>query len=134
MTISLETFTAVMIVSLYFCLNVKLSKEIWNWEPSVIKRVLLVLNVWLIPFIGGIVAYKYLDLDWLMKRSKQSKDTPNVISGALLEMDMIFNPGQKHVIEAKQKEHIEVNESGQLHASDRTVSNHLKKSQSNQSS
>ena len=134
MTLSLETFTGVTIVSVYLFLNIKLSKEIWNWEPSAIKRVLWVLFVWFMPFIGAFVVYKTLDLDWFMQRSKQSKDTTNVVSGALLEMDTIFNPGQKHVIEAKQKEHVEVTESGQLHGGDRMASNHLKKSQSNESS
>ena len=37
------------------------------------------------------------------------------MGGALLEVDSIFNPGQRHVIEARLKEHVELTEDGQLH-------------------
>ena len=66
--------------------------------------------VWLIPFLGAIIAYKSLNLDWFKRRKKNATNEQSNMSGALLEIDSIFNPGQRHVIEQKQKEHMEQTE------------------------
>ena len=98
---------AAVIALLHILINAHISKEIHQWVPSLRKRMILFICVWFIPFVGVTIAYKALDLDWLKKKSTKSISGQSAIGGAFLEVDSIFNPGQKHVIEAKQKEFIE---------------------------
>lgn len=102
------------IALLHILLNSLLSKEIHQWEPSLHTRIILFICVWFIPFIGIIIAYKTLNLDWF-KKNKNSASGQSSIGGALLEADAIFNPGQRHVMEAKQKEIIEKKEDGEIY-------------------
>jgi len=101
---------SVLIVLLYVFINGVISKEIFLWEPLLGKRILLTVVVWLIPFLGAIIAYKILNLNWFKNRKKNVTNEQSNISGALLEVDSIFNPGQRHVIEQKQKKHSEQTE------------------------
>ena len=128
----LQILISGVIVLIYVISSAKLSKEILKWEPSLVKRISLVLIVWLIPIVGGVVAFKHLGLDWFKKRSKKSSGAQNVMSGSLLELDVMFNPGARHIIEARQKEHVELSEDGQLHNNSPTNLNHLRKSQSSE--
>lgn len=114
------------VVLLHILVNALLSKEILQWVPSIQKRIILFICVWFIPFIGIIIAYKALDLDWFRKKNKQSASGQGAIGGALLEVDAIFNPGQKHVVEAKQKEVIEKTEEGEMYKKDLQDLNKLK--------
>ena len=71
------------------------------------------LILWLVPFLGAVIVNKHLGLDWFKKKNKKSDGEQGIATG-LLEFDTIFNPGKKHVIEERQKEHIELKEDGQL--------------------
>jgi len=97
----------------YLYINVYISEEVLLWEPSLGKRVLLMLILWFIPFLGAVIVNKHLGLDWFKKKNKKSDGEQGIATG-LLEFDTIFNPGKKHVIEERQKEHIELKEDGQL--------------------
>ena len=127
MDIQVKLIVIAIIVLCYLFLNAILSKEIMMWEPSIFKRFSLLLVVWLIPFIGAVAAYRHLDLSWFKKANKTSNSAQNVIGGALLEVDTIFNPGQRHVIEAKMKEHVELSEDGQLYNTSLPESDQLDK-------
>lgn len=104
-----------VIVLLHLLINAHLSKEIYQWEPSLKKRVLLLVCLWLMPLIGIAIAYKSLGLDWFNYKKKSTASGQSSMGGAFLEVDAIFNPGQKHVIEAKQKEIIEKKEDGEMY-------------------
>jgi len=56
------------------------------------------------------------------------------MSGAFLEIDAMFNPGARYIIEARQKEHVELSEDGQLHNNPLTNLSHLRKNQASESS
>jgi flagellar biosynthesis/type III secretory pathway M-ring protein FliF/YscJ len=102
---------AVAIALFHFSISIVLTKELLMWEPNLSIRVFLILVVWLVPFIGALIVYKNLGLSWFKGRKKSAVNAQSNMSGALLEIDSIFNPGQKHVIEQRQKEHIELRES-----------------------
>jgi len=112
--IKLLTVGAIAIL-LHLIVNVHLSKDILLWVPSLRKRILLLAIVWFIPVVGATVAYRSLNLSWFKKTSKKSGCEQSMTSGAFLEVDAIFNPGQRHVIEAKQKEHVELKEEGDMY-------------------
>jgi hypothetical protein len=120
-------------ILLYLFINTLLSKEVLLWEPSKGKRILLVLIIWFVPFLGAVIAYKDLDLDWFKKKSQKPVGEQGIASG-LLELGAIFNPGQKHVIEARKKEHVELSEDGQLYNNAPTDLNNIQKSQTSESS
>lgn len=104
-----------VIVLLHILINAHLSKEIYQWEPSLPKRVTLLICVWFLPIIGVAIAYKSLDLSWFKHKNKNAASGQSTMGGAFLEVDAIFNPGQKHVMEAKQKETIEKKENGEMY-------------------
>ena len=106
----------VIIIVLHILVNAHISKEIHEWVPSLQKRLALFLGVWFIPFIGITCAYKILDLNWFKKtvKSKSSVSGQSSMSGAFLEVDAIFNPGKKYVVEAQKKEVIERKEDGEM--------------------
>jgi len=99
-------------------MNAHISKEINQWVPSFQRRIALLLCVWFIPFVGIVIAYKSLDLDWFKEKSKSASSGQISMGGAFLEIDAIFNPSQKHVAEAKQKEVIEKKEDGEMYKKD----------------
>jgi len=109
-----------VIVLLHIIINIHLSKEILQWMPSPIKRILLLACVWLVPFIGIVFTYKTLNLDWFEKNSKKTSSGQNHVSGAFLEIDSIFNPSQKYVIAEQQKENIEQKEDGKMYEKEKT--------------
>jgi hypothetical protein len=104
-----------IIVLLHILVNVHISKEIHQWLPSFQKRLVLFFCVWFIPFLGVAITYKTLNLDWFKQKNKNSSSGQSSISGAFLEVDAIFNPGRKYVIEAQQKETIEKREDGEMY-------------------
>lgn len=114
------------IALLHILINAHISKEIHQWVPSLRKRIILFICVWFIPFIGITLAYKALDLDWFKKKGTKSSSGQSAIGGAVLEVDSIFNPGQKHVIEEKQKEIIEKKEDGEMYEKGKQDLNELK--------
>lgn len=115
-----------VIVLLHILMNAHISKEINQWVPSLQKRLVLFLCVWFIPFVGIAIAYKTLDLDWFKQKNKSTSSGTGSMGGAFLEIDAIFNPSQKHVAEAKQKEVIEKKEDGEMYNKDKLDINKLK--------
>lgn len=77
--------------------NSLLSKDIYQWVPSIKKQIGLYLLVWLLPIIGFYLANKFGKLGWLIKR--RSKKKGSVASGGFLEMDSFFNPSTQYTIE-----------------------------------
>ena len=71
-TMDSQIHISAVVVLFHIISSAILSKEILKWEPSLVKRIALVLIVWLIPIVGGVVAYKHLGLDWFKKRSNKS--------------------------------------------------------------
>ncbi|WP_448564502.1 hypothetical protein [Thalassotalea ganghwensis] len=99
----------------HLLINAHLSKEIYHWVPLLKQRLTLLLCLWLIPLIGIVFVYKYLDLAWFKPKSVRSSSEQQNVGSAFLEVDAIFNPGQKHVLEAQQKEIIEEKEDGSVY-------------------
>ena len=104
-------YIGVLLVLFYIFVNALLSKEIMQWEPSAKMRIILMVVVWLVPFVGAFFAYKSLGLDWFQRKKLSETNAQSNMSGALLEIDSIFNPGQRHVVEQKQKEQVQREES-----------------------
>jgi len=82
---------------------------------SLKKKVLLVLIVWLVPIVGSILIYKLLNLDWFEAPLDDASGGHTMIGGDMLELNAIFNPKHCHVIEAIEKETVELNLDGQLY-------------------
>ena len=116
----------VLIVVLHTLVNVHISREIHQWVPSLQKRLALLLCVWFIPFLGIAIAYKTLNLDWFKQKSKNSSSGQSTMGGAFLEVDAIFNPGKKYMIEAQKKETIEKREDGDMYKKDKPYLNKFK--------
>jgi len=83
-------------------LNCLISKNIYEWVPSIKKQVELYLLVWFLPVIGLYLANKFGNLGWFSKR--KSETGGSAISGGFMEMDSFFNPGVKHTIEVIEKQ------------------------------
>lgn len=115
-----------LIVVLHILVNAHISREIYQWVPSLQKRLALILCVWFFPFIGVATAYKTLNLDWFKRKSKCSSSGESSMSGAFLEVDAIFNPGKKYMIEAQKKETIEKREDGDMYKKDKSYLNIFK--------
>jgi hypothetical protein len=105
---NLGMFVALVLV----LVNAIITKDIVMWVPSLGKRIVLILGVWLLPLIGAVIAYFSAELTWFRKSSNTS-DGPGSIAGGLLGLDSFFNPGSRHTLETVQKEHVEERESGQ---------------------
>ena len=82
--------------------NCLLSKDIYEWTPSIRKQVGLYLLVWFLPIAGLYLANKFGNLGWFTKRKPEARGS--TISGGLMEMDSFFNPGVKHTIEVIDKQ------------------------------
>ena len=115
MDIQMTLIIGILTILPYLFINVQLSKEVLQWEPSLGKRTLLLLIIWCIPFLGAVFANKNLGLNQFKEKNKTSASEQGIASG-LLELDAIFNPGTRHIIEAKKKEEtrVELSEDGQL--------------------
>ncbi|HOY23730.1 MAG TPA: hypothetical protein PK002_11280 [Cellvibrio sp.] len=87
-----------------------LTKEVLFWPRlSTIKRSFLLFSIWFIPVLGAVISYKAVKLDWFRKGSSRSSAS----GSALLDFDSVFNPGARHVIEARQEVRIEQRKSGE---------------------
>ena len=109
-----ETLTKIALAALFHIIaNLVFTKMIFSREPSTSKSLFLVAVLWLIPILGILFVYKNLGLNWFGR-----KGTSSGISGAstsFLEMDAIFNPGSKAVIEEMQREKTEVRQEGEMY-------------------
>ena len=86
--------------------NSLISKDIYEWTPSLRKQIVLYLLVWLVPVLGFVLANNIGNLGWFKKRS--TKNSGSVISSGFLEMDSVFNPGVRHTIEMIDKKDTEL--------------------------
>jgi len=93
-------------------INAVFTKIIFSWEPAPGKRFLLLLVLWLIPFLGALMVYRNFDLAWFTKEDDAGGS--NAASTGFLEMDAIFNPGSKHVVEEIQRVKTEVRKEGEM--------------------
>jgi hypothetical protein len=107
-----------MLTLVHILMSISLSKEIYDWVPTFGKRIALFICVWCAPVIGLIVVYRVLDLDWLGKKRGKTSSGQSSVGSVFLGLDSVFNPGSKHVVEAKQKETIEQAEEGDLYSPD----------------
>ena len=108
----LIVFGSVLLIA-WLAMNIILSREVANWIPlSVPKRILLIAFIWLVPVVGFLVAYKVVGLHRSRKSSGEGGGG-SVGGGALLGIDAIFNPGARHVIEAREEVRVEVQKDGE---------------------
>jgi hypothetical protein len=111
---STKLITFLILIGIFnLLINVGFSKTLLEREPSLKKRAFLLAVLWLIPIVGVITVYKILDLGWF-KNTEESADA-GAVSAGLMEMDAIFNPGARHLIETKQEERVEVQKEGELY-------------------
>jgi len=69
--------------------------------------------LWLIPLIGAVFIYRILNLNWF--RNEDGSSHGGSVSMGLLEMDAIFNPGSRHIMEERQRAKMEVRKEGELY-------------------
>ena len=99
---SLATLIALVLLPLLY-FNVSRTRDILLWERSLSSQAILISLVWLLPFLGAIVAYKKLNLGFINKQLKNKSD-PNAVAGdVLLGIESMFNPAQENVKEAKKE-------------------------------
>ena len=104
-----------VITFIHVIANLVFSKLILDSEPTVTRRSYLLAVLWLIPFLGIVFIYKTLDLNWFSNEDGSART--GGVSISFLEMDAIFNPGSKHVVEEQQREKMEVKKEGEMYAS-----------------
>jgi len=102
----------IVVIFIHVMVNVVFSKLILDWEPTSAKRIYMLATVWLIPVFGVFIIYKMLNLNWFRNEDGSKRTAGVAIS--FLEMDAIFNPGSKHVVEEQQREKMEVRKEGEL--------------------
>jgi len=92
----------------HFLVNAILTREVILWVPSLGKRSMLLVLVWCVPVVGAIIAYRSTACGWFRSRRDPSGQGGSGAGGVLLEMDAVFNPGKRHVIEARQEQKVEI--------------------------
>jgi hypothetical protein len=93
-------------------LNARLSYEIFVWVPGgIAKKSGMLLFLWLVPIVGFAVLYRIFDLHWF--RSDSNHSAGGGIGEGLVELDMMFNPGAQHLMNAKQAQQTEMQQDGE---------------------
>lgn len=103
-SLALAAFLHLMTTALF-------SKFILVSEPSFLKRIVCFSLLLLIPFIGAVINYKILKLNWF--RNEDGSKRSGSASIDFLELDAIFNPGSKPVLEERQREKMEAKKEGE---------------------
>jgi len=103
----------ILILVLLIVVNSVLTKIIIEWEPTFKKRALMLILLWVIPFLGAAMIYKQLDVGWFKK--EPGYKSGSAVSAGFLEIDAIFNPGSKHQVEAMQETKLEVRKEGETY-------------------
>ena len=98
-------FTLLFII-LLITFNSLISRDIYNWIPSVQRKLALLLLVWLVPVLGFFLANRLGNLGWFKK--VKTKGGASVVSGGFLEADAVFNPAARHTIEMREKQQAEI--------------------------
>lgn len=93
-------------------LNLIFSKVIFDWELGTGRRIRLLALLWLLPVVGIVLISRMLKLGWF--REAENSGAANGASFGLLELDSVFNPGARHVLEEKQREQTEQHRDGKL--------------------
>ncbi len=86
--------------------NALITREIYNWVPSIKKQIGLYLLVWFLPVVGLLLANKLGNIGWFKKRSNSGSDS--AVAGGRMEADSVLNPGAKHRIEMIEKQKSEI--------------------------
>ena len=94
---------AALILAFFNCL---ISRDIYNWIPSIKKQLGLYLLVWFLPVVGLLLANKIGHFGWFKK--KKNDGGSSVISGGFLGADSVLNPDAKHRIEMIEKQKSEI--------------------------
>ena len=102
--VALALFIHLMIILVFI-------KFIIGHEPSIQRRVAYMLLLLFIPFLGVVLVYKILNLNWL--RNENGSKRSGAISIDFLELDAIFNPGSKQVLEERHREKKESKKEGE---------------------
>jgi len=102
---------------MHFIFSAILSKEVFAYEQSLAKLVSSILIIWLVPILGSFIIYKLLNLNWFEAPVENVTGGQTVVGGGMAELNAILNPKHRHVVEAKERETIELNLDGQLHHS-----------------
>ena len=90
---------------------VAFSKLIVGHEPSHYRRLVYFTLLLFIPFIGAGLIYKFLELNWF--RNEDGSKRSGAVSIDFLEMDAIFNPGSKQIMEERQRVKTQVRKEGE---------------------
>ena len=95
-----------LIVVLLIYLNALMSREIYNWIPTLRKKVSLWVLVWTVPVFGIFLANKLGNIGWFKGYKSQSGSSS--VAGGFMEADSVFNPGVKNRIEMVEKQKSEI--------------------------
>jgi len=93
--VALALFIHLMIILVFI-------KFIIGQEPSIHRRVAYTFLLVIVPFLGTVLVYKLLKLNWF--RNEDGSKRSGAISIDFLELDAIFNPGSKQVLEERRRE------------------------------
>ncbi len=86
------------------------SNAVLEVEPKARRRVVLLMLLWSLPVVGAALVYRLLDLHWFS--SEEGSSRTGGVTFNFLEIDAIFNPGSKHVLEEQQREKMEIRKQG----------------------
>ncbi len=98
--------TAILVSAISFSLlfiNVLKSQQVWMWQPSTAKKISYWILIWMLPFVGAVLVHFLLGMNWINKKLEQQADSDTIAGDAMLGIDAIVNPGQRHVQQAKQE-------------------------------
>ena len=104
---------AILFALLYIVINAVLTKIILDLNLGFSKRTWLLALLWLVPFLGAGIVYKILDLGWF-KKEPGHKGSDSISTG-FLEMDAVFNPSSRYIVEARQEEKLLVQKEGEMY-------------------
>ncbi len=95
-------FISTLAFSLLF-INVAKSHQVLQWQPSTAKKLGYLAIIWLLPLVGALMVHFLMDMNWINKKLQQQTDSDTIAGDAMLGIDAIVNPGQRHVQQAKQE-------------------------------
>lgn len=92
------------------------SKLIIYEEPQWNRRLVLFILLWLLPLVGAVFVFKALHLNWF--RNEDGSNRTGGIAFSFLELDAVFNPGAKEVLEEQRRTKVETRKHGKLKEDD----------------
>ena len=94
----------ILLVHILICFSY--SKEIYYWVPALKNKVLMLTALWLIPVFGVTYIHNHKLFKHMRSYKEGSADQGNAISSGMLEIDSVFNPGARNIIEAVQQQKV----------------------------